>query len=162
GKMEKNDTLAGVLAHEGLTPAQTDAIVRALHGLWDPRTVREGQGYQIGFDAEGQLRSFEYRVSPILSFHVLRGADGRLHGKRDLGGKFYGYGKVLAAEYAGRVGTYRAFWFQPPDGSPGGYYDEKGQSIVRSLLKTPLKFVRISSKFDRHRFHPILHAERAH
>ena len=30
------------------------------------------------------------------------------------------------------------------------------------MLKTPLRFVRISSKFDRKRFHPILHVERAH
>jgi murein DD-endopeptidase MepM/ murein hydrolase activator NlpD len=78
-----------------------------------------------------------------------------------LDGKFYKYGRVLAAEYAGRVGTFRAFWFEPEAGK-GAYYDEKGQSIVKSLLKTPLKYVRISSSFDRHRFHPILHTERAH
>jgi murein DD-endopeptidase MepM/ murein hydrolase activator NlpD len=78
-----------------------------------------------------------------------------------LGGKFYKYGRVLAAEYAGRVGTYRAFWFEAEPGR-GGYFNERGESIVKSLLKTPLKYVRISSTFDRHRFHPILHTERAH
>ena len=82
--------------------------------------------------------------------------------KRLLGGKFYKYGRVLAAEYRGRSGTFRAFWFQPADGSPGGYFTEHGESIVKSLLKTPLKYVRVSSAFDRHRFHPILHTERAH
>jgi murein DD-endopeptidase MepM/ murein hydrolase activator NlpD len=84
--------------------------------------------------------------------------------KKFLGGKFYKYGRVLAAEYKARTGTYRAFWFQPSDGSsPGGsYYTEHGESIVKSLLKTPLKYVRVSSTFDRHRFHPILHTERAH
>jgi murein DD-endopeptidase MepM/ murein hydrolase activator NlpD len=85
--------------------------------------------------------------------------------KRYLGGKFYKYGHVLAAEYKGRVGTFRAFWFQPQDGSlggGGGYFTEHGESIVKSLLKTPLKYVRVSSSFDRHRFHPILHTERAH
>jgi murein DD-endopeptidase MepM/ murein hydrolase activator NlpD len=82
--------------------------------------------------------------------------------KKLLGGKFYKYGRVLAAEYQGRTGTYRAFWFQPQDGSPGSYYTEHGESIVKSLLKTPLKYVRVSSTFDRHRFHPILHTEKAH
>jgi murein DD-endopeptidase MepM/ murein hydrolase activator NlpD len=82
--------------------------------------------------------------------------------KKYLGGKFYKYGRVLAAEYKGRTGTFRAFWFQPSDGSPGSYYTEHGESIVKSLLKTPLKYVRISSNFDRHRFHPILHTEKAH
>ena len=82
--------------------------------------------------------------------------------KRYLGGKFYKYGRVLAAEYKGRTGTFRAFWFQPADGTPGSYFTEHGESIVKSLLKTPLKYVRVSSTFDRHRFHPILHTERAH
>ena len=36
--------------------------------------------------------------------------------KKYLGGKFYKYGRVLAAEYKGRTGTFRAFWFQPADG----------------------------------------------
>jgi murein DD-endopeptidase MepM/ murein hydrolase activator NlpD len=82
--------------------------------------------------------------------------------KKLLGGKFYKYGRVLAAEYKGRTGTFRAFWFEPTDGSPGGYYTEHGENIVKSMLKTPLKYVRVSSTFDRHRFHPILHTERAH
>ncbi|MCU1282851.1 MAG: Peptidase [bacterium] len=82
--------------------------------------------------------------------------------KKFLGGKFYKYGRVLAAEYKGRTGTFRAFWYQPSDGSPGSYFTEHGESIVKSLLKTPLKYVRVSSTFDRHRFHPILHTEKAH
>lgn len=82
--------------------------------------------------------------------------------KKFLGGKFYKYGRVLAAEYKGRTGTFRAFWFQPSDGTLGSYFTEHGESIVKSLLKTPLKYVRVSSTFDRHRFHPILHTERAH
>jgi murein DD-endopeptidase MepM/ murein hydrolase activator NlpD len=82
--------------------------------------------------------------------------------KKFLGGRFYKYGRVLAAEYKGRTGTFRAFWFQPTDGTAGSYFTEHGESIVKSLLKTPLKYVRISSNFDRHRFHPILHTERAH
>ncbi|MDB4966412.1 MAG: Peptidase [Myxococcales bacterium] len=82
--------------------------------------------------------------------------------KKFLGGKFYKYGRVLAAEYKGRTGTFRAFWYQPSDGTPGSYFTEHGESIVKSLLKTPLKYVRVSSTFDRHRFHPILHTEKAH
>ncbi|MSP62038.1 MAG: M23 family metallopeptidase [Myxococcales bacterium] len=80
-----------------------------------------------------------------------------------LDGKFYKYGRVLGAEYAGRAGTFRAFWFEPSNApGSGGYFNERGESIVKSLLKTPLKYVRISSGFDRKRFHPVLHSERAH
>jgi murein DD-endopeptidase MepM/ murein hydrolase activator NlpD len=83
--------------------------------------------------------------------------------KQLLGGKYYKYGKLLAAEYGGKVGTFRAFWFAGRNGKqPGHYYDEHGQAISKTMLKTPLRYVRISSKFDRKRFHPILHVEKAH
>jgi murein DD-endopeptidase MepM/ murein hydrolase activator NlpD len=83
--------------------------------------------------------------------------------KQLLGGKFYKYGKLLAAEYGGKVGTFRAFYFAGRSGKqPGHYYDERGQAISKTMLKTPLRFVRISSKFDLKRFHPILHIEKAH
>ena len=42
------------------------------------------------------------------------------------------------------------------------YYDAKGASSEKSLLKTPLKFQRVSSGFDRARMHPVLHTVRAH
>ena len=83
--------------------------------------------------------------------------------KQFLGGQFYRYGRILAAEYGGRVGTFRAFfWKAPGSKSDGRYYDERGQAITKTMLKTPLRYVRISSKFDRKRFHPILHVEKAH
>jgi murein DD-endopeptidase MepM/ murein hydrolase activator NlpD len=82
--------------------------------------------------------------------------------KQYLGGQFYRYGHLLAAEYGGKTGTVRGFYWKSNRANEGHYYDEKGQALSKSLLKTPLRFVRISSKFDRHRFHPILHVEKAH
>jgi len=85
--------------------------------------------------------------------------------KQFLGGQFYKYGRVLAAEYGGKTGTFRAFYWNgkgAPRDKPGKYYDEHGLANSKTMLKTPLRFVRISSKFDRKRFHPILHVEKAH
>jgi murein DD-endopeptidase MepM/ murein hydrolase activator NlpD len=85
--------------------------------------------------------------------------------KEYLGGQFYKYGRVLAAEYGGKVGTFRAFFWAgkgAPRDKPGKYYDEHGLANSKTMLKTPLRYVRISSKFDRKRFHPILHVEKAH
>src|SRR5206468_6361125 len=43
------------------------------------------------------------------------------------------------------------------------YYDEKGVSLKRAILATPLNFTpRISSGFTSHRMQPILGFERAH
>lgn len=85
--------------------------------------------------------------------------------KQFLGGQFYKYGRVLAAEYGGKTGTFRAFFWNGKGAArdkPGKYYDEHGLANSKTMLKTPLRFVRISSKFDRKRFHPILHVEKAH
>ena len=85
--------------------------------------------------------------------------------KQYLSGQFYKYGRLLAAEYGGKVGTFRAFFWAgkgAPRDRPGKYYDEQGQAVSKTMLKTPLRFVRISSKFDRKRLHPILHVEKAH
>src|SRR4029078_13647890 len=85
--------------------------------------------------------------------------------KQYLGGQFYKYGRVLAAEYGGKGGHYRGFYWggkDAPRDRPGKYYDGQGQALSKSMLKTPLRFVRISSKVHRKRFHPFLPAERAH
>lgn len=81
--------------------------------------------------------------------------------KRKHGGKFYRYGRILAAEYRGDAGRYRAYYYERADGS-GAYYDAEGRALRRAYLKTPLEFRRISSQFNRKRFHPILHRTKGH
>jgi len=70
--------------------------------------------------------------------------------------EFIQYGRILAAEYKGKAGTFKTFFWN------GKYYDEGGESSERGMLKTPLKFARVSSGFDRKRMHPVLHTVRAH
>jgi murein DD-endopeptidase MepM/ murein hydrolase activator NlpD len=77
-------------------------------------------------------------------------------------GEFLRHGRILAAEYSGKEGTFRAFWHQPEDAKKGKYYDETGRGLERTFLKTPLKYTRISSKFNKNRMHPVLHRRRAH
>lgn len=82
--------------------------------------------------------------------------------KEFLDGRFLRYGRVLAAEYRGRAGTFRAFYWKRPKDKEGRYFDEKGQSIEKTFLKTPLKYSRISSGFNPRRMHPVLHVRRGH
>jgi murein DD-endopeptidase MepM/ murein hydrolase activator NlpD len=76
--------------------------------------------------------------------------------------EFLHYGRVLAAEYQGKVGTHRAFWWKAPNAERGRYYNEQGRSVEKTFLKTPLKFARVSSKFNPRRMHPVLHREKGH
>ncbi len=53
-----------------------------------------------------------------------------------------------------------AFYFEQD--SIGDYFDEAGQSLMRTFLKAPLKYSRISSGFSNARFHPVLKIYRPH
>lgn len=76
--------------------------------------------------------------------------------------EFLGYRRILAAEYHGKAGRFRTFYFAAPEQARGRYFDAEGESSEKTFLKTPLKFARVSSGFDRRRMHPVLHTVRAH
>lgn len=78
-------------------------------------------------------------------------------------GRFVGYGKVVAAEYApkSRTTPFRGFAFQSKDGQIAGIYDEKGVSLAKTFLKSPLELARITSRYGQ-RFHPILRKQKKH
>ena len=70
-------------------------------------------------------------------------------------------GDILAAEYTLSGTPHRAFLFTDPDGYTD-YYDENGYSLRRALLKSPLNYRRISSRFTTSRLHPVLKIHRPH
>jgi len=70
-------------------------------------------------------------------------------------------GKILAAQYfLGNV-PHRAFLYTDSSGHRD-YYDERGYSLRKSFLKSPLNYRRISSRFSMSRLHPILKIRRPH
>jgi murein DD-endopeptidase MepM/ murein hydrolase activator NlpD len=72
-------------------------------------------------------------------------------------GSFVKYGKIKAAELVNSGHRYRGFLFKD------SYYDQKGVSLKRAILASPLKFTpRVTSGFTTRRMHPILGVERAH
>lgn len=81
--------------------------------------------------------------------------------ERYVDGKFVDFGKVLAAEITNWGESYKAFYFEETD-KVYGYFDENGNSLRRLLLKSPLNFTRISSKFQRGRMHPVLKRRKDH
>ena len=76
-------------------------------------------------------------------------------------GKTVKYGKILAAEFINQGKKHRAFSFGNGEESTG-YYDDRGQTVAREFLKTPLRYSRISSGFTKRRYHPILRIYRPH
>jgi len=81
--------------------------------------------------------------------------------KRFSGSDFVGYGPVLAARFTSNGQKFEAFRQERPDGR-SGYYARNGRPLRKQFLRAPLQFTRITSRFSKSRYHPILHCFRPH
>ncbi len=70
-------------------------------------------------------------------------------------------GKILAAEFVNAGIKHEAFYFEDKEGYKD-YYNHQGKSLRKHLLRSPLRYKRISSYFSRRRLHPILRIYRPH
>lgn len=68
---------------------------------------------------------------------------------------------INAAEFVNQGETFRAVRYTLDDGTTG-YYTPEGKSMRKTYLKAPVKFSRISSRFQLKRKHPVLGFTRAH
>jgi len=74
-------------------------------------------------------------------------------------GEYYGTPKIIAASIKGKY--FSRYVFKNPKDSK--YYNEKARSISSLFFAQPLRGnIRITSKFTKKRWHPILHKYRAH
>ncbi|HEC98474.1 MAG TPA: M23 family peptidase [Nitrospirae bacterium] len=128
-------------------------------------TIRDNLINSIGNDREHMRIAFDmaeiFESSIDFVTELRRGDSYRLLVEELwLNGVFKGYGKILAAEFTNNGKTYEAYGFKV-NGRPG-YYDSKGRSLKKALMRAPLRFRYISSGFTYRRKHPILKTYRAH
>jgi murein DD-endopeptidase MepM/ murein hydrolase activator NlpD len=71
-----------------------------------------------------------------------------------------GIGKITGAYFNHNEEDYYAVYFD--QGSGISYFDEKGQSLQKQFLKSPLRYKRISSRYTRRRYHPVLKRYKSH
>lgn len=57
---------------------------------------------------------------------------------------------------------YYAIYYKMNGDKSGDFYDENGNALKRTFLEKPLKYGRISSKFNKTRVHPVLKVTKAH
>lgn len=81
--------------------------------------------------------------------------------QRFRGGERVADGQILAAKFVNDGKIYRAIRYTTPDGK-SEFYTPEGSSLRKPFLRNPVESAIISSKFDLHRKHPILHKIRAH
>jgi len=74
--------------------------------------------------------------------------------------KSIGVGKILGVYFEHSGSGFYAFPFNQGEGLD--YFDEQGNSLRKALLKYPIEFTRISSRYSKNRFHPVVKVFRPH
>jgi murein DD-endopeptidase MepM/ murein hydrolase activator NlpD len=91
---------------------------------------------------------FEREIHPGDSFEII------YERVEDDQGRLAHTGNILYASLTRGDQTLEIYWFEPKGGS-GEFYNSKGESVRKDLLRTPLDVVRVTSGFGM-RKHPIL------
>jgi len=78
-----------------------------------------------------------------------------------LDGEWVRDGDILAAEFVNQGRVYQAVRYTDATGHTD-YYTPEGLSMRKAFLRAPVDFRRISSRFTRERFHPVLGKKRPH
>lgn len=74
--------------------------------------------------------------------------------------KLIGIKEVKAAYFYHKNEEYYAFKYN--QGKGNDFFDENGNNLRKTFLRSPLNFSRISSRYTRRRFHPILKRYKSH
>lgn len=82
---------------------------------------------------------------------------------RYLNGEYLGDGDILAAQITTNSGKSKHNAFILRDKNKFiGYYNSKGKNLKKAFLRNPVDYVRITSRFNPRRFHPVLKKWRSH
>ncbi len=118
----------------------------------------------LGDNIFGWRIDFFTEQRPGDTFEVLMEQEFPVGGDKPL---WNGRGRILAARYNGSATKMKenvAVRFIEPGQKRPDYYDENGGAVRRAFLRAPFTHgaFRVSSGFNKHRFHPILRVYRPH
>lgn len=161
---------------------EKNLIDYVVYNLYDPFDVYQGQKrietrqniaagtvrsslrksfMDIGLDTD-LLTSLSQIYSWTIDFHHLNKSDHFviIFEENYVEDKSLGLNKIVAARFNHNGEDYYAFYYK--DQGCEEYYDENGQSLQRTFLKTPLRYTKITSRPSASRLHPILKVRRPH
>jgi len=124
------------------------------NSLWQTM-VDAGLSFDLAGKMEGALQwSIDFH-------HAQRGDKFKLYFEEEsIDGKTVGVGSLYAAAYKTGENEFQAVYFD--EGEHPGFYDLEGRPMNKGFLISPVKYSRISSGFNRRRFHPVLKRVRPH
>jgi murein DD-endopeptidase MepM/ murein hydrolase activator NlpD len=164
-----------------LTRAVTSPFTAVADGGWKAawrdmvRTVEvkriEGELASFLFDdlqRAGGSPQLAYSMSDVLQWDLDFDRDlqlgdrfGVVYEEIALDGEKSGLGRVLSLYYDNKGKHHEAYLYAGENGEPG-YYDGEGRPLQKLFLRSPLPYMRVTSKFSHSRLHPVLKVYRPH
>ena len=97
-----------------------------------------------------------------IDFHHIQNGDQFkvVYEQHYIDGEPVGVGNIEGAYYKNYDNEYYGIYFE--NDKHKGFYDLEARPMKKNFLKSPVKYSRISSRFNRNRFHPILKRRKAH
>ncbi len=138
-------------------PVQSEVVFDQGHietSLWD---AMDSKGITLSM-----ISMMENALGSQIDFyHVQQGDSFRLiYEKKSIDNEVVSVDNLLGAYFKSENKEYYAIYYD--SGKQKGYFDLKGAPTKKSFLKSPVEIGYISSHFNPHRFHPILHYVRPH
>jgi murein DD-endopeptidase MepM/ murein hydrolase activator NlpD len=169
------DKFLRIISRDRARPEQMDAEVVPFEKQFSTVAIRGGIDSQrpsliAAMEEAGENIQLAMALADIFGGEIdfnsdLQPGDGFevLFDKSTRDGQFAGYGAIQGATFTADGERHQAFRWVNPDTGKAAYYDQTGRSLKRFFLVSPLKFEpRITSRFSRHRLHPVHHTVRAH
>lgn len=151
---EFGDSVNVYMGEKEVTVEQKVAAGVIDYSLWNTMTEQD-------LNIELILKLSEIYAWIVDFYHIQKGDAFKVYyEEKYVEGGPVGVGRVNGALFNHYGKDYYAFYFEQD--TVGDYFDEKGGATRRAFLKAPLKYSRISSRYNPKRFHPILKRTRPH
>jgi len=141
-------------------PFERRVVVKAVGG------VLEG-ALEAAIDRAGGETNLAYKMADVLQWDIDFTRDLRIGDEFEilyeqvyLDGSFHSLGEILALDYTNGDRQIQAYRFG--DDETTGYYDAEGRPMRKMFLRSPMSYSRVTSKFSKRRFHPVLKRYRPH
>lgn len=110
----------------------------------------------------GMIKNFEDIYQWTINFYMIQPGDNftMIYDELSIEGEPIGAGEIWGAVFDHSGKDIYAIPFKQEGKLQ--YWDEKGNSLRKSMLKTPVRYSRISSRFSNSRLHPVYKYYRAH
>lgn len=140
-----------------------DTLHRAFAGYIESSLWNSFSDYDIENNQIPVLTAkMEDALAWSVDFHHLQPGDQYklLYDEYFVDGQSVGVGDMQAAFFHTSGKDYYAYLYN--NGKYNGYFSQDGRPMKKAFLKAPVKFSRISSRYNLNRFHPILKRTKAH